>query len=168
MVDVAPYRRPWDLVAARAYFARPGHAVAVAVTSERVDDTMRWLEVAYTACPGVRATATVVTPMSGRLTRGVVLAHGGSDDGRRFFLSEAAALAAHGAAVILPVTRTRLNAGVDVFAADPRDAVLTERAALDVLLEVGAPAQGQCFLGHSAGAPSAQRSVPSNHGWPGS
>lgn len=85
------------------------------------------------------------------LTRGVVLAHGGSDDGRRFFLSEAAALAAQGAAVILPVTRRRIDGGVDASASDLRDAVLTERAALDVLIEVGAPPDALSFLGHSAG-----------------
>jgi len=81
----------------------------------------------------------------------VVLAHGGSDDGRRFFVSEAAALAAEGAAVILPVTRVRQNDGVAAFAADVRDAVLTERAALDVLVEVGAPPGALSFLGHSGG-----------------
>jgi fermentation-respiration switch protein FrsA (DUF1100 family) len=81
----------------------------------------------------------------------VVLAHGGSDDGRQFFASEAAALAAQGAVVILPVTRIRLDDGVDAFATDVRNAVLTERAALDVLVEAGAPPGELSFLGHSAG-----------------
>ncbi len=88
------------------------------------------------------------------MTRGVVLAHGGSDDGRRFFLTEAAALAARGAAVILPVTRIRQNDGVDAFAAEVRNAVLTERAALDVLVEAGAPPGALSFLGHSGGGAS--------------
>jgi len=93
----------------------------------------------------------MVLSMSKTVTRGVVLAHGGSDDGRRFFGSEAAALAARGAAVILPVTRIRLSDGVDAFATDVRNAVLTERAALDVLVEAGAPPGALSFLGHSAG-----------------
>lgn len=64
----------------------------------------------------------------------MVLAHGGSDDGRRFFVSEAADLACCGAAVILPAVRVRQDSGTDEFATDVRDAVLTERAALDVLI----------------------------------
>lgn len=83
---------------------------------------------------------------------GGVLAHGGSDDGRRFFLSEAASLAGRGAAVVLPAIRLRQDGGVDDFATDVRDAVLTERAALDVLTDwVGAPPGELSFLGHSAG-----------------
>jgi len=96
-------------------------------------------------------TATVVSPLGQRVTRGAVLAHGGTDDGRRFFLSEAAAMAAGGAIVILPVTRMRPQDGIDIFAATVRTAVLTERAALDVLVEMGAPPDTLCFLGHSAG-----------------
>lgn len=149
--DAAPYRRPWQLGAARRYFARPPLAVAVSFLSERLDHALVWREVRYTPAPRLEALATVVTPLSGGVTRGVVLAHGGSDDGRRFFLSEAADLAANGAAVILPVTRIRLDDGVDAFATDVRRAVLTERAALDVLLEAGAPRDGLSFLGHSAG-----------------
>lgn len=41
--------------------------------------------------------------------------------------------------------------GVDAFAADVRNAVLTEPAALDVLVEAGAPPGALSFLGHSAG-----------------
>ncbi len=95
--------------------------------------------------------ATVVSPASKGVSRGAMLAHGGSDDRRRFFLSEAAALAAEGAVVILPVTRVRQGDGVDAFAADVRNAVLTERAALDVLIEAGAPPDALSFLGHSGG-----------------
>lgn len=121
------------------------------VAEEHADGSLAWREVRYTAERGVEAVATVVAPLSTRITRGVVLAHGGSDDGRRFFLAEAAVLATRGAAVILPVTRTRLDDGIDAFAADARTAVLTERAALDVLLAAGAPPDGLSFLGHSAG-----------------
>ena len=74
-------------------------------------------EVTFAAGPGVGAAATVVSPLAAQISRGVVLAHGGADDGRRFFLSEAAALAAGGALVVLPVTRMRPQDGIDAFAA---------------------------------------------------
>ncbi len=105
----------------------------------------------FAADVGAEDIGTVVVPVSEEVTRGVVLAHGGIDDGRRFFRSEAAALAAQGAVVILPVTRIRTDASVDAFATDVRLAVLTERAALDVLLRLGAPADALSFLGHSGG-----------------
>jgi len=135
----------------RRYFARPPVPFSVSLLAERVDGILYWREVNFAADCGVEGIATVVLPMSKTVTRGVVLAHGGSDDGRRFFVSEAAALAAQGAAVILPVTRIRLDDGVDAFATDVRNAVLTERAALDVLVEAGAPPGALAFLGHSAG-----------------
>lgn len=81
----------------------------------------------------------------------MVLAHRGGQDGRRRYLSEATALAADDALVILPATRIRQDEGVDVFASDVRHAVLTERAALAALLESGAAPNALVFLGHSAG-----------------
>lgn len=146
-----PYRHRWNLIAARRYFDRALVPASAVVRSERVDGSLRWREVTFPADVGVEAVATVVSPSSGRVERGLVLAHGGSDDGRRFFLSEAAALAAQGAVVVLPVTRFRFLDGVDAFAADNRTAVLTQRAALDVLLECGAPPGALSYLGHSAG-----------------
>jgi len=151
--DFRPYRDRWVLTEVRRYFARPSFPVSVSVSvlAEREDGGLRWREVNFAAGPGVEGTATMVLPVSKPAMRGVVLAHGGSDDGRRFFLSEAAALAAQGAAVILPVMRIRQDEGVDAFAADVRIAVLIECAALDVLVEVGAPPGALSFLGHSAG-----------------
>lgn len=149
--DFLPYRGRWELTDARRYFARPPVPLSVSLLAEREDGILRWREVNLAADSGVEGIATVVSPMSKTVTRGVVLAHGGDDDRRRFLVSEAAALAAQGAAVILPATRIRLDDGVDAFATDVRNAVLTERAALDVLVEAGAPPGALSFLGHSAG-----------------
>ncbi len=149
--DFLPYRGRWELTDVRRYFGRPPVPLSVSLLAERGDGILHWREVNFAADSGVEGIATVVLPMSKTVTQGVVLAHGGSDDGRRFFVSEAAALAAQGAAVILPVTRIRLDDGVDAFATDVRNAVLTERAALDVLVEAGAPPGALSFLGHSAG-----------------
>jgi len=146
-----PYRGRWELTDVRRYFARPPVPLSVSLLAEREDGLFHWREVNFAADFGVEGIATVVLPMSKTVTRGVVLAHGGSDDGRRFFMSEAAALATQSAAVILPATRIRPDDGVDAFATDVRNAVLTERAALDVLVEAGAPPGALSFLGHSAG-----------------
>ena len=60
-------------------------------------------------------------------------------------------MAAQGATVVLPVTRIGPDDGVDAFATDVKNAVLIECAALDVLIEAGAPPDALSFLGHSAG-----------------
>lgn len=110
---------------------------------------VRQQELRLAVSAGVDAVATMLIPKSA--SRGVVLAHGGGQDGRRRYLSEATALAADDALVILPAPRIRQDEGVDVFASDVRHAVLTERAALAVLLESGAAPNALAFLGHSAG-----------------
>jgi predicted esterase len=149
--DFSPYRGVWDLADARRYFARPERSLSVSLLADRADGVLRWREVSFAVGAGVTGMASVALPVSQPVTRGVVLAHGGSDDGRRSFVSEAAALASRGATVILPVTRMRLDGGVDAFATDVKNAVLTERAALDVLVHAGAPPGALSFLGHSAG-----------------
>ena len=93
--------------------------------------------------------ATLVRP-AGSPVCGVVIAHGGSDDGRRFFLDEAASFAARGAAVVLPVMRFEGHGDWDVTEAAIRRTVRTYRWALDVLEAEGAPRLG--FYGHSGGA----------------
>lgn len=149
--DFLPYRGRWELTGVRRYFARPAVPLLMTVLAEHGDGVLHWREVSFAVGPGLEGIATVVSPVSNPVTRGVVLAHGGSGDGRRSFVSEAAALATRGAAVVLPVTRIRLNEGVDAFAGDVRNAVSTERAALDVLVDAGAPPGALSFLGHSAG-----------------
>ncbi|MGI8589775.1 MAG: hypothetical protein ACR2M5_02115 [Nakamurella sp.] len=65
---------------------------------------VRYREISFDIRPGVSGVATVVD--AGRTAGpGVVLAHGGSDDGRRFLLTEAEQLARQGATVVLPTTR---------------------------------------------------------------
>jgi hypothetical protein len=137
----------------RAPMVHPSAGAALCVAAGGAGDgTHRWREVSFSAGFGVDGIATVLSLTSHPAARGVVLAHGGSDDGRRFFVAEAAALAAHGAAVILPVMRLRLEDGIDAFADDVRNAVLIERAALDVLVDwAGAPPGALSFLGHSGG-----------------
>ena len=148
----APYRCPWELNQARRYFARPPGRLSVSTQSQRDDGVLQRREVTFLADTGVRGVATVVSQASGRAERGVVLAHGGSDDMRQFFAAEATQLALRGAAVILPVMRLRLSEGIDAFAKDVREAILIERAALDVLVtQAGAPPDRLSFLGHSAG-----------------
>ncbi len=152
--DVLPYRGRWELTEVRRYFAHPPMPLSVSLLKDRADGDLHWREVSFATGAGVDGIAAVVSPVSETVTRGVVLAHGGSDDGRRFFLTEAAALAARGAAVILPVTRIRQNDGVDAFAADVRNAVLTESAALDVLVEAGRRRERCRSLATAAEAPS--------------
>ena len=124
------------------------------VIGERHPENLRWRELRYTVRPGLIRSATLITSdRAAPPARGVVLAHGGTDDGRHFFFGEAAVLAHQGAAVVLPAVRLRLGDSFDDFAADIRDAVLTLRRALDVLTDVSlAPADHLSYLGHSAGA----------------
>jgi pimeloyl-ACP methyl ester carboxylesterase len=91
---------------------------------------------------------TLVLP-SGEVAGGVVVAHGGQDDGRRFFLDEAASLAAHGYAVLLPVTRLPDHGDIAATTAAIERSVRTYRWALDALAE---HTDRFGFFGHSAGA----------------
>jgi pimeloyl-ACP methyl ester carboxylesterase len=80
---------------------------------------------------------------------GLVLAHGGEGDGRRYFVDEAKELAAVGATVVVP------SCGIPLVGDLARDEVAIERAvalqrrALDLLAARGATRLG--FFGHSAG-----------------
>lgn len=62
---------------------------------------------------------TLVRP-PGDILGGVVIAHGGQDDGRRFFLAEAESFAARGFAVVLPVTRLPDHGDIDASTASNR------------------------------------------------
>jgi pimeloyl-ACP methyl ester carboxylesterase len=93
--------------------------------------------------------ATLVRP-TGAPVCGVVIAHGGSDDGRRFFLDEAASFASRGAAVALPVMRFPGHGDWVRTEASIHRTIRTYRWALDLLVAEGAPRLG--FYGHSGGA----------------
>jgi pimeloyl-ACP methyl ester carboxylesterase len=79
-----------------------------------------------------------------------VIAHGGSDDGRRFFLDEAASFASRGAVVVLPVMRFPGHGDWARTEGSIQRSVRTYRWALDVLTAQGAPRLA--FYGHSGGA----------------
>jgi pimeloyl-ACP methyl ester carboxylesterase len=87
--------------------------------------------------------------VAGESDVGVVLAHGGEGDGRRYLLDEATNLAALGATVIVP------SCGIPIVGDLSRDeaaierAVALQRRALDLLSARGATRLG--FFGHSAG-----------------
>ncbi len=91
---------------------------------------------------------TLVRP-PGSVLGGVVIAHGGQDDGRRFFLAEAESFAAQGFAVLLPVTRLPDHGDIDASTTAIERSVRTYRWALDVL---SAHTGRLAFFGHSAGA----------------
>lgn len=87
---------PWTIDAGRRYFApRSGHQPAVLVDSV-LEHGLRWETLSLDVRPGLTASATLVSTGNNR-GPGVVLAHGGTDDGRRFFLDEAGELARRGA-----------------------------------------------------------------------
>ncbi len=139
----------WTLGSAQRFFARPQPAGEGEVLSARVDHDLQWRDVSFAVRPGLTGLATMVSGQERRV--GVVLAHGGSDDGHRFFVDEAAQLARRGATVVLPVTRFPPHAEIGEVAEVVRDAVLTELCAVDLLVGQVGPAARLCFLGHSAG-----------------
>jgi pimeloyl-ACP methyl ester carboxylesterase len=97
------------------------------------------------------APATLVRP-AGVPVGGVIVAHGGSADGRRFFLDEAAELAEGGLLVVLPATSLPDHGDITVTTAAINRAVGTYRHALDLLDEQLPDDRASGFFGHSAGA----------------
>jgi pimeloyl-ACP methyl ester carboxylesterase len=106
-------------------------------------------ELTYAGATDDRVTATLVRPAAPAVA-GTVMAHGGSDDGRRFFVDEAVELAGAGIAVLLPATRLPAHGDEAVTAAAIGRAVANFRRGLDVLGE-HAEVGRLCFFGHSAG-----------------
>jgi pimeloyl-ACP methyl ester carboxylesterase len=80
---------------------------------------------------------------------GLILAHGGEGDGRRYFLEEARELAAFGATVVLPSRGIPLVGDLAQDDAAIDRAVALQRRALDLLAARDATRLG--FFGHSAG-----------------
>jgi hypothetical protein len=107
-------------------------------------------ELTYAAGPGHTVLATLVRPAVPAVG-GVTIAHGGTDDGRRFFLDEARELAAGGLAVLLPVTRLPRHGDIEASETALDRAVAGFRRGLDVLAEQ-ADVERLCFFGHSGGA----------------
>ena len=84
---------------------------------------------------------------------GLVIAHGGSDDGRHLFRDEAQQLARAGLAVALPATFLPPRGDWSRSELAIRRSVVTHRQALDLLVETaGVDGRRLGFCGHSAGA----------------
>ncbi|MGC1213745.1 MAG: hypothetical protein WA890_21065 [Micromonospora sp.] len=109
-------------------------------------------DISYDDSTGRRVPAYVVSgPESDG--RGIVVAHGGTADGRHFFVDEALSLARLGFTVLLPATTLPAHGDVAVVEPALRATVLTHRRALDVLTRCwGVDAERLGYFGHSGGA----------------
>jgi len=121
---------------------RFGYDAAVPLDVEGTGD------ITYDDGAGGRARATLLVPPRPTGTA-VILAHGGSDDGRHHFLGEATDLVARGFVALLPVTTFPPHGDERATAAAIRLSVLVHRRGLDVLSGL---ADRFCFFGHSGGA----------------
>jgi dienelactone hydrolase len=108
-------------------------------------------DISYNA-EGRRVAATLVS-LPGGSRPGVIIAHGGSADGRRFFLDEAIDLARRGVTVLLPATSLPEHGDIGRTAEAIRRTVLTHCRGIDVLTGwAHADVERLGFFGHSAGA----------------
>lgn len=110
-------------------------------------------DISYDDGTGGRARATLIRPPRPTGTA-VVLAHGGTADGRHFFLSEATDLANRGITALLTAYSLPERHGDQrATGAGIRTAVLTQRRGLDVLTTwADPPLERLCYFGHSNGA----------------
>ena len=84
---------------------------------------------------------------------GVILARGGTADGRHYFVDEATRLAGVGMTALLPAASLPEHGDQQATADAIRANVLTHRRGLDVLtVWVEARIDRLCYFGHSAGA----------------
>ena len=113
---------------------------------------VRVSDLSYAHPAGGRVAAFVVS--GGRASGpGVILAHGGSTDGRRLLGREAASLARIGFTVLLAATSFPGHGDAGAAAEAVRAAVLTQRRGLDVLTGWAGADPGRLgYFGHSAGA----------------
>jgi hypothetical protein len=98
---------------------------------------------------GGRARATLIEPARPN-GAAVILAHGGTDDGRHFFVDEATALAATGITALLPATTFPPHGNPRLSAEAIHASVVIHRRGLDVLGTLPLTRFG--FFGHSGGA----------------
>jgi fermentation-respiration switch protein FrsA (DUF1100 family) len=108
-------------------------------------------EISYDNGDGGRCVATLVVPSEPTGT-GVLVAHGGAADGRRFFMTEALALAGLGMTVLLPVTELPDHGDIGATGRAMRRIVRAHRRGVDVLETVTEGRGPLYFYGHSAGA----------------
>ncbi|RLK24892.1 hypothetical protein DER29_2855 [Micromonospora sp. M71_S20] len=105
-------------------------------------------ELTYDHGAGGRARATLIVPARPNGT-GVILTHGGTDDGRHFFVDEATNMAERGMTALLTAYRLPPHGDQGVVADAVRVAVLTQLRGLDLLTGW---ADRLCYFGHSGGA----------------
>jgi hypothetical protein len=108
-------------------------------------------EISYNNGADGRCVATLVTPQQPTGT-GVIIAHGGTGDGRRFFMTEALAMAGLGMIVLLPVTELPDHGDIEATRRAIRRHVRSHRRSVDVLETVTEGRGSIHFYGHSAGA----------------
>jgi hypothetical protein len=108
-------------------------------------------EISYDNGAGGRCVATLITPQQPTGT-GVIIAHGGTGDGRRFFMTEALALAGLGMTVLLPVTELPDHGDIEATGRAIGRHVRAHRRSVDVLETVTRGPDCLYFYGHSAGA----------------
>jgi fermentation-respiration switch protein FrsA (DUF1100 family) len=110
-------------------------------------------DITYDNGAGGRARATLIVPPRPNGTA-VILAHGGTADGRHFFLSDATDLANRGITALLTAYSVPEKHGDRQATGDGiRSAVLAQRRGLDVLTTwVDTPLDRLCYFGHSNGA----------------
>ncbi|GAA3454893.1 hypothetical protein [Dactylosporangium matsuzakiense] len=83
----------------------------------------------------------------------VIISHGGTADGRRFFMEEARDLARRGVTVLLPVSEFPEHGDAQASEAAVRRTVIAHRRGLDVLTAVAAePPRRLYYFGHSGGS----------------
>jgi hypothetical protein len=108
-------------------------------------------EISYDNGAGGRCVATLVSPQQPTGT-GVIIAHGGTGDGRRFFMTEALAMASRSITVLLPVTEMPDHGDIEASGQAIRRHVLSHRRSVDLLATVTEGRGSLHFYGHSGGA----------------
>ncbi|OLF05667.1 alpha/beta hydrolase family protein [Actinophytocola xanthii] len=114
------------------------------------DDGITTHELTFPGEHGHPVVATLVRPAVPAVG-GVVIAHGGTDDGRRFFVEEARELAAAGLAVLLPAIRLPRHGDIEASGTAVNRALTGCRRGLDLLTEQTG-VERLCYFGHSGGA----------------
>jgi hypothetical protein len=109
-------------------------------------------ELSYDDSTGRRVAAFLVSA-GGEGSPAVVIAHGGSADGRRLFLPEAAELARLGCIVLLAATSFPRHGDIGALRTAMRAGVLAQRRGLDVLIRWAECDPNRLgYYGHSGGA----------------
>lgn len=132
---------------------RADAALDVECHDETVDADLSISEVSYDNGVGGRVSATLIVPARPSRTA-VILAHGGTDDGRHFFRPEATRLARnYGMTALLPATKFPPHGDRQASHDAIQASVVIHRRGLD-LLGTWVPARLDrfCFFGHSGGA----------------